>query len=278
MQEVPLHPNSVLQTFESRFERPSVVKVARKDTLRSYQKPPIFDDKYLVIFEDKKLFEGNIAFLRLEFMFPIVLCPNKSALADCIDLCKEKHVPYRVYVNKFEKANAIEMIRQLASEEVSYTFCETLVRRVGLSPKRIINAVMVCEQVGYKTANVSKYIDKYTYIDIYDVIESLLGICRSKAQRVRAAAYLHTNRLWYKRFTQPQLLKELDQMIRVYQDLISGDLTSYSMQSYISETRMPKYRVLYIIDLYSKVSIVELLSLRQFVSNASILEVAMKIA
>lgn len=278
LQEVPLHPNSVMKSLEPRFEKPSIVRVAKRDALRSYQKPPIFDDKYLVIFEDKKVFEGNVAFLRLQFMFPVVLCPNKGALTDVIDLCKEKHLPYRVYVNKFEKADAIDLIQSLASEKVSHTFCETLIRRVGLSPKRILSAVMVCEQVGYTTSNVSKYIDKYTYIDIYDVVETLLGICRSNAQRKRAAVYLHTNRLWYRRYTQPQLVKELELMIKIYQDLIGGKLTPYSVQAYIESEKVPKYRVLYTVDLYSRISLIELLSLKQFLSQATILEVAMRIA
>lgn len=278
LQEAPLHPNSVLSGLRPRFEKPSIVNVTKRDVLRAYSKPPIFDEKYLVIFEDYKAFEGNAAYIRFGFMFPVVICSRRSALEDSIDLCKTKSIPYKVYVNAFEKEDAMSLIRDLASEEVSDNFCKVLINRVGLNPQRIISAVMVCEQVGYKTSNISRYIDKYTYIDVYDVLESLLQVCKSRAQIKRAALYVHTNRLWYKRYTRVTLVKEMDTLIQIYYDLIDGVLTPFTVQAYIEEKRIPKYRVMYAIDLYSQKSLVELLSLRQFLSTASILEVAMRLS
>lgn len=278
LQEVPLHPHTVLKQLEECFEKPSIVRVSRRDGLRQYNKPPIYDDCYLVLFEDKRIFESNINYLRLDFMFPVVICPSKNMTASVKEVCQEKNVPFSIYVNAFTKEVAEDFIRELASVPVTKEFCETLRRRVGLSPQRIISAVMVCEQVGYKVSNITKYVDKYVYIDVYDVIESLLGICKSKAQVGRAALYIHLNRFWYAKYTRALLVSEVSTLIQVYRDLLDGTLTAYTMQEYEMEKNIPRYRIMYAIDLYERINLNELLTLEQFLSEASILEVAMKLS
>lgn len=275
LQEPALHPNSVLVQLRDKFEKPSILHIVRKEGLRGYTKPPVYDENFLVIFEDCKTFEANLESLNLEFMFPVVLCPSKAALDDGREICRVKQIPYGVYQNKFKKEDAAALIRSLTKQKVTKDFCDTLISRVGLSPQRIISAVMVCEQVGFTTSNLSKYVDKYVYIDLYDVIESLLGICSSRAQQMRAAVYLHMNRPWYKNYTQGRLVSELDTLIQIYRDLIDGSLTPYTMQEYQDSNRIPRYRVMYAIHLYETICITKLLALRQFLSSASILEVAL---
>lgn len=278
LQEVPLHPHAVLTRLEGCFERPSILHITRRDGLRPYTKAPIYDDKYLVVFEDLKVFEACASSIKLDFMFPVVLSRGKSMTDSVKETCKVKELPCAVYVNAFTKEVAYDFIRDLASVKVSDDFCKTLVRRVGLSPQRIISAIMVCEQVGYQTSNISKYVDKYTYIDVYDVIESLLHICRSKAQIKRAALYVHLNRLWFHRYTRNNLVAEVDTLIKVYRALLDGELTAYTMQEYEQSEHVPRYRILYSIELFERINLNELLALRQFLSSASILEVTMRLS
>ncbi len=278
VQEVPMHPHSYLAKLEGAFEKPSIVRVHSKDSLRRYTRPPIYDEKYLVLFDSVKVLESNISFVHLDFMFPVMMCSTKGQVEDTRYLCQGKKMPFRIFINQFKKADGIDLIRELAKEEVSNSFCDTLVSRVGLSPQRIISAMMVCEQVGYTTANISKYVDKYNYIDLYDVIESLLGICRSKAQCTRAALYIHQNRIWYKKYTRQSLIKEVDLLLKIYCDITSGKLTEYTLQDYTEEERISRYRVLYAANLYERISYVELLSLRQFLEKASILEVTLQLS
>ena len=156
LQEVPLHPHSYLEKLEGAFEKPSIVYVHSKDALRRYTAPPIYDKKYLVIIEGKRVLESNLPFVQLDFMLPVVLCSSKGQSDDVCYLCADKKVPCRTFVNQFKKADGVDLVRELATEEVSTNFCESLVARVGLSPQRIVSAMMVCEQVGYTTSNISK--------------------------------------------------------------------------------------------------------------------------
>lgn len=278
VQEVAMHPSSIVINLEKRFEKPSIIHVLSKDCLKSYQKAPIYDDKYLVLIESMKLFEANSAYFNLDEMFIVLLCSGKTAVSDATEFCKDKNIPYKVFVNEFTKDHARTLIQKLASTRVDNEHCDCILRRVGLNPRRILSAVMVCEQVGYSVTNINHYVDKYVYIDAYDVIESLLGICRSKAQRKRAAMYVHMNRLWYNKFTRVSLIKEVDLILKIYQDLLSGVLTPYTMQAYLEQEHLPRYRVIYAKDLYERISIVDLMILKKFLETASILEVAMKLS
>lgn len=277
VQESPMHPQSVVDQFIELFEKPSIHHVVGKDYLRSLNSPPIYDDRYLLLFESLDTFKNNIPYLHLEFMQPLVVCSGKRMREDVVALCKDKDLRFKVYVNSFEKADAYIMINELASERVSQSFCDALIRRVGLNPQRIVSAVMVLEQVGYKTSHITKYIDKYSYIDVTDVIESLLHICRSRAQVKRAAMYLHVNRLWYAKHTKSVILKELDTIIKVYRDFLDGTLTNYNTSDYAEANHISRSRVVYISNLLEQKTLVELLALRQFVSSASIMEVALRL-
>lgn len=278
LQEVNLHPNSYLTKLEGAFEAPSIIHVHSREGLRKFNTPPIYDAKYLVLFEDKRTLESNMGSIHLESMFPVVLCSSKSRVDDVRYLCKDKGMPCRVFVNEFRQADGIALVHELATEEVSEAFCKALVSRVGRNPKRIISAMMVCEQVGYKTSNITKYVDKYSYVDMYDVLESLLGICKSMAQRTRAALYIHQNRFWYNKFARPSLVKEVELLQKLYGDITDGVLTEYTISEYAEAERVPRFRALYACNLYEKVPLVSLMSLRQFLEKASILEVAMRLS
>lgn len=278
LREPPLHPHSYLCKLEESFEKPSIAHVYGRDGLRAYMTPPVYDDKYLVIFENPRALESNLAYLKYDIMFPVVVCGTKGELEDMRYLCKSKGLTYKVFENKFEKQDAIDMIMELATEEVPKTFCEALVSRVGLSPKRIISAMMVLEQVGYKTVNISKYVDKYRYTDIYEVIESLLGICKSGAHRRRVALFLHQNRLWYDKYTKKSLLREVDLLLKLFSDITDGTLCEYTLHEYVEKEQVSRYRALYAVDLYESVPYATLLSLKMFLEKAKLLEVVLHLA
>lgn len=278
LHEIAMHPHSYLKKLEGAFEAPSIVYVHSRDGLRKYTTPPVYDDLYLIVFEDKKIFEHNIAFLRLDFMFVVVVCSTTSQVNDVKHLCQDKEIPAKVFNNEFRKADGMDLIRELATEQVSDAFCKALLSRVGLSPKRIVSAMMVCEQVGYKTSNITKYIDKYSYVDVYDVLESLLNICKSGAQRTRASLYIHQNRFWYAKYTRQTLVKEVELLLKMYRDITEGVLTEYTVDEYVESEGVPRFRVLYACSLFEKIPYVRLLSLKTFLEHASILEVAMKLS
>lgn len=275
VQESPMHPQSVCAHLRQQFEQPSVLQVVNREQLRSLTTRPVYDDRYLVIFEDLRSFKSNLTFLKLDIMLPLVICSSKSMREDAVALCQEKSVPFKVYINAFKKEDAYLMIAELATEKVSRAFCDTLVRRVGLNPQRIVSAIMVLEQVGYKTSNITRYVDKNIYIDVMDVIESLLGICSSQAQIKRAALYVHMNRLWYNKYTRRRLLSELDTIAQLYQHFLDGTLTIYNVSEYSEEHRVSRHKILYVGNLLERKSLLDILALRQFISKASILEVAL---
>ena len=273
-----MHPHSYLDRLEGAFETPSIVRIHAKDGLRKYTTPPVYDGRYLIIFDSVKVLESNISFIKLDIMFPVIVCDTRGQADDAKYLCQDKKVPYKILLHKFATADGIDLVHELATEEVSEAFCKAIVSRVGKSPKRIMSAVMVCEQVGYQTSNISKYVDKYIHIDIYDVIESLLGIGRSMAQKKRALMFVHQNRFWYNKFTRPSLVKEIESLLNLYGDITDGVLTEYTVHAYSEEKRVPRYRVLYACNLYEVISYITLLSLKQFLEKASILEVAMRLS
>lgn len=277
LQEVAMHPHSKLTQMEEAFEKPSILHISSKDGLRAYTKPPVFDKNYLVIFDSVRILESNFGQIKWRFMFPVLVCKSKSMVTDAKALCQEKGVSYKVFVNPFEKPDAMDLIRSVASVQVSDSFCKALISRVGLNPTRLISGSMVCEQVGYSTSNISKYIDKYTYIDVYDVIDVLLGVVKSAAQRKRASMYLHLNRIWYKRYTKDVLVSEVDTLIKIFLDSLSGALTIYNLNDYLEDNHVSRFKVLHATELLEKKSINELYALRQFLNSASLLEVAMRL-
>lgn len=277
IQEVNLHPNSVITRIEKSFEKPSIIHIVSSEGLRGYSKPPIFDRKYLVIFDNIRVLESNLGYLKFDIMFPILHCETRSAVMDAKALLQDKGVKFSIYISPFEKEDAKALIYKLADTDLPDTFCTSLIKRVGLYPQRIVDAVRVCEQVGFSKQALTQYVDKYVYIDVYDLLETLLGISKSEAQRKRASLYLHLNRFWYTSFTRDNLVKEVGLVLELYEDWLSGEVTNYTIREYTEKKSVTRYRVLYVRDLLTRISLTELLSLQQFLSKASLLEVSMRL-
>lgn len=276
LHEVSFHPNSYLNRLSSKFEVASVVRVHRKEELRKYRKPPLFDDKYLLIFDDLKVFEDNKAYIYFETMFPVLHLETKSQVEDAEFMLKESKLPYKIFHNGFEKEDAYRMIQERSSEPVSDNFCKTLVRQVGLSPLRIMTALDVCEQLGYKVSVIERYVDKWIYPDTRKLIECLLGVPRNASAVSNALMYLQLNRYWY-RYVQKTLLSELDIVLQIFKDKLAGRLSSENIFEYIEEEHITRARVMFGLRLFEKVSITTVFALREFLKSASLLEVILRL-
>lgn len=274
LHEVSYHPNSYIKKLSSSFEATSVVRVRGKDDLRKYSRAPLFDPKYLVIFEDLKLFTENKSFLNFSIMLPVLHLESKVQLGDAEFVCKEFDIPYKVYSNEFSRDDAYALIQSEASQPVSDSVCKAIVRQVGLSPLRILTAVGVCEQLGFKVSVVEHYIDKWVYPDFRRLIECLLGVPRNKSSVRRSLMYLHVNRYWFRQ-VRKRILEELEYILEVYKDKLLGKLGQDQLFSYIEEKQTTRSRAIFALGLFEKVSLSTVFALREFIKSADILEVAM---
>lgn len=274
--EVKFHPKSLLPKLTGSVETTSIVHVNNKTQFRQYNKRPLFDEKYLVLFDDVNTFKKSKESLSFKTMFPVVSVDSKTAVDDLKFICRNADIPYKVCYNEFTREHAYTLISEQATQKVSDAVAKAIIRQVGLNPMRIITAIAVCEQVGYSASNVEKYVDKWTYPDIRKIIECLLGVPPSATAKRNAYLYLHANRHWFKH-VRKRISTELEAMLSIYQAKIAGQLADSNMLDYMEENRVPRARIAYTLKMFDKVSIVELLSLNEFIKSASILEVALRL-
>ena len=146
-----------------------------------------------------------------------------------------------------------------------------------MNPLRIITAVSVCEQMGYTRAVVEKYIDKWVYPDLRKLIECLLGVPPSARAVSSSLRYLHLNRHWYSSVRR-NIEDELDSVLEIYKDKISGNLYSEALYNYIEEKRVTRARVMFALRLFERVSIASIFALREFIKNASLVDVVLQLS
>lgn len=277
LREVAYHPKSYLTKLVSQFEVTSVVHVRQRDELRKYSKSPLFDEKYLLIFEDLKLLVDNKPFIVFETMFPVLHVESVGQLEDAQFVLNELGLPFKVFNNVFTREDAYAFIQEKASEHVSDSFCKAVVRQVGLSPIRIMTALGVCEQVGYKESVLESYVDKWVYPDVRKLIECLLGVPRSKSAIRKSLLYLKLNRYWY-RYVQRTVLDELDTLLKVYTDKIQGRLSSDSIFAYTESEHVTRSRVMFALGLFERVSITSVFALREYMKIAPLMDVVLRLS
>lgn len=277
LHEVPYHPDSYLTKLTSKFEGPSILHITKKEELRKYRTPPLFNERYLVLFDGLKVLQENLAYIRYSIMFPVLTVESKSQLDDAIFYIGTTSHKYRVYRNLFTKEDAIRFVHKTAREEVSESFCKTVIRQVGLSPLRIVTALNVCDQMGYTSKTIERYVDKHVYIDRRRVIDALFKVSRSKAAYRSAFLYLQMNRHWY-RYVQSDLVEELDMVLKIYKDKLEGVLRRENLFNYLEENHMTRAQVLYATTLFEQVGVSSVLALREFLKSASLLEVAERLS
>lgn len=254
----------------------SIVTITGKDMLKKYKKKPLFGNKYLVLFEDVKVFEQNAVYINFETMFVVVQVETNGQLEDAKFVCTSAKLPFKVYLNKFTKDDAIKLMRAQAKTELSNAFCEAVIRQTGLNPLRITTAMDVCSSLGYTASVVERYVDKWTFTDLHKVIDALLGIGTKTAVK-SSCLYLHQNRYWYNRYTKKRLLDEIETIYQIYCDKMAGLVSNEDMLSYLEEKKLTRNKVVYALRLYETVSIASIFALREFIKSATPLEVALRL-
>lgn len=272
--EILYHPRSYMQILLDKFEVTSILRIYREDDLQGITSPPVYDNRYLVFFEDAKVFERCKGLIRYEFMFPVLRVETKSAMQDAVFFCRQNKIPYRIYNNEFSKEDALALIAANCTERVSDAFCKALLKHTKLSPMRILTALDVCSHVGYTVAAVEKYVDTWVYPGYRELIECLLGVSRSKAARQRVLQYLHSNRSWFS-FIQKTLLGELDTVMVVYSAKSSGQLGPTQLLDFSDAKGIPRSSLMFALRLYDNVSVAEVVTLREFIKTADLLKVVL---
>ena len=274
LQEIDLHPNSYIRKIVQCFEKPSVVTVVSSDFFRRNTPTPIYDDKCLLLFESLRCFKDSMSSIKLTTMLPLLRVTTPQALKDAMDFCSSKDVTFKAFNNKFTKDDAVKLIRSIAGEDVSKSFIDAIISKTKLSAQRIISAVSVCSYQGYTVKSVEKYVDKYVYVDTFDLLLALLGRCNTKSQRNRAVTFLHNGRYWFRKM-KTSLLKDLETLQTIYLDMLNGKLTVTTVDSYESE--FSKYKLLRAMDLFYSVSYVDLLYLQELIANSKPIDLAMRL-
>lgn len=267
------HPNSFLERISSEFDNTSIIHVNSRTNLESYKTRPVLDEKYLVIFDSFALLKDNALLLKLNLMTVIVSCPNESSILESQHILNGVGIPSKVAINEFNKADAVNFVMELSNQKIAKTTAELVVSRVGVNANRIRSAMNVLKHVGYTRSNVLKFIDKHTYSSHIDLLYVLLGVSKTKAQLNRAILYLQSNLYSYNPYIRNNLVKECDLIWEIFVAYKDGVLNETTIDTYIESNKVPRWKLLKILDLYSMVSLVRLRQLRQFLETATLLEV-----
>ena len=274
LQEIDLHPESYIRKIVQCFEKPSVMTVVSSDFFKRNTPVPMYDDKCLLLFESFRCFKDSVSSIQLSKMLPLLRVTTSQELKDAMDFCSSKGIPFKAFNNKFTKENAATLIVNVAGQDVSKSFIDAVISKTKLNAQRIISAVSVCAYQGYTVKTVEKYVDKYVYVDTFDLLLALLGKCKTKTQRNRAVSFLHSSRYWFKRM-KTSLLKDLETLQTVYLDMLNGRLTVTTIDSYESE--FSKYKLLRAMDLFYSVSYVDLLYLHELIANSKPIDLAIRL-
>lgn len=266
LKEQEYQPNSVVDKIVSRFEQTSVVTITRKDQIREIKGSPAFDAVYLVLFKTVSLFKSNAPGIRLQTMWPVVMCNSKQQVTEARLICDSVELPYKIIVNDFDREQAMAMIYSVAKEKVSESFAKNIIRLVGLSPSRIISALGICDAVGYTVAAANKYVDKYRRYDIHDTVRVILGACQSSAQYKRGMYNIELSIPWFRTYKK-RVVKELRVIRQLYSDILEGELRSETLLSYCDSARVTLGQAMFALDLFNTVSLSSLLLCISTVEN-----------
>lgn len=271
------HPNSILPNIKSRVETLSIINVHSSRRVEEINSPPIYNDKYLLIFDDLKVFTSSIPYVKLNIMFPVMQCNTTFEVNEVVDTCNKSKVPYSVYENKYTREDAYNHINLISGKEVSKSFCDSLIRATGLNPTRIISGIAALEGKDYTVHNISKYVDKYSYVSNHDILLLLLNKSKSNKNRKATIKYLIRNRHWYSHYIKPNLINIVDECISTFLAISNGELSKATSLDYIAEHKITKYDFIFYSDLFEKITIVELYSLKEFISKSTPLTISLLI-
>lgn len=277
LQEQRMHPDPCLKGIINAFEPLSILRIYDGKGLEKIKAAPIFDERYLVLFETKRGFKDSTTYINFATMFPVILCDTPTMVDEIKELCVASRLPYRIFHHQYLKEDAYAQIAELAGYEPSVSFCETLIRTTGLNPTRVVSGMAALAGKKLTAKNVTKYVDKYVYVSAVDVVMGLLRMFKSKRHCQRTVDYLVKNRNWYNKYIKQSMVDIVDQLIEVSSAMLSGEITTQNMLAYAEEHHISRRRMMFADNVFRSVSLVELLALKNFVEEASIMEVALKL-
>ena len=275
LKELEKHPNSFLPKIKNCFESMNVIQVNHATQLSNYKSKPIFDKKYLFIIEDYYTFEQIYQSLNLKLIFPVFLLRRSSEELLLKNLLHSAAIPYYIYDNPFTKEDAIHLLLCSAStEDMNDDLIKKILRKTGLSPKRILEAAMILNAVGYTTANISKHLDRNVFVSNMDILDVLLHYPKmSKSKYTAVLNYLMTYRNSYRSYIKKELLKELELYITVYSDILNGVVSEKGVTDYITGiSSLNSYKYMHILELFTLKSINQLKVVKHFIEQSSFLQ------
>lgn len=277
LQEQRMHPEPCIRDIIDAFEPLSILRIYDGKGLERIKSAPIFDERYLVLFETKRGFKDSITYINFSTMFPVILCDTPTQVDEIKEMCVASKLSYRIYHHQYLKEDAYAQIAELAGYEPSVSFCETLIRTTGLNPTRVVSGMAALAGKKLTAKNVTKYVDKYVYVSAVDVVMGLLQMFKSKRHCQRTVEYLVKNRNWYNKYVKQSVVDIVNQLVDVSTAMLSGEITSQNMLTYAEEHHISRRQMMFADNVFRSVSLVELLALKSFVERASIMEVALKL-
>lgn len=253
----------------------NVIQVNHATQLSNYKSKPIFDKKYLFIIEDYYTFEQIYQSLNLKLIFPVFLLRRSSEEPLLKNLLHSAAIPYYIYDNPFTKEDAIHLLLCSAStEDMNDDIIKKILSKTGLSPKRILEAAMILNAVGYTTANISKHLDRNVFVSNMDILDVLLHYPKmSKSKYTAVLNYLMTYRNSYRSYIKKELLKELELYITVYSDILNGVVSEKGVTNYITGmSSLNSYKYMHILELFTLKSINQLKVVKHFIEQSSFLQ------
>lgn len=275
VKEVEKHPNSIVPKIKDCFETINIVNVNQTTQLVNYKDKPLFDKKYLFIIEDCYTFEQIYKSLNLKLIFPIFLLRRSSDELILKDLLHNANIPYYIYNNQFTQEDAINLILCSAnSDDINDNLIKKILSKTGLSPRRILEAVMILNTVGYTTTNISKHLDRNVFISNMDILDVLLHYPKMSKRKYQAVLnYLMTYRNSYGSYIKKELLKELELYITVYSDILNGVVSKDGVKEYIASiSSLNNYKYMHILELFEFKSINQLKVVEHFIKQSSFLQ------
>lgn len=275
IKEMDKHPNSIVPKIKDCFETINIVYVNQTTQLTNYKAKPLFDKKYLFIIEDYYTFEQIYKSLNLKLVFPIFLLRRSSDEMLLKNLLHNANIPYYIYNNQFTKEDAIHLILcSASSDDINDDIIKKILSKTGLNPRRILEATMLLNSVGYTASNISKHLDRNIFVSNMDILDVLLHYPKMSKSKYKAVLnYLMTYRNSYLSYIKKELLKEMELYITVYSDILNGIVSEKGVTEYIAGiSSLNSYKYMHILELFELKSINQLKVVEHFIKHSSFLQ------
>ena len=268
--EVIGHPDSALTKICSRFDKQSILHVSSEQQLSKIKTKPIFSDKYLVIFDSFYTLKQTIQSVKFEYMLPVYNI-QKREYDEVLSFLNENKVPYSILKNAFGKEEAQNLITKMAKENLTDQMVKQILKRTGFYPKKIMTAVALLDTYGYTEKNIKELLDFSVYVSSFDILVCLLKLPITKKKYTEILSYISTYKAGF-RYIREELLTELQLVTTVFFDILHSIPTQKGVREYITDIEnLSYYKYHQINDFVDKISMIDLLALKRYLSDADFL-------